>query len=438
MGVAFGTDGIRGVANVDLTPEVAVALGRAAARVLGGDRWLIGADTRATGPMLVAALAAGLAAAGADVVDLGVIPTPGVAFHSQRDGVPAAVVSASHNPFTDNGIKLLAAGGRKLADEVEQAIAELLGDPPGPGGPVGTISCDDDAAGPYADHLVGALEGRRLTGLHVVVDCANGAASAIAPEVFRQLGAQVTVLCAEPDGLNINAGCGSTYPQALQAAVVDAGAHAGLAFDGDADRVLAVDEAGELVDGDRIIGLCAADLHRRGLLRNGAVAVTVMSNLGLRMALGHLGIEVIETAVGDRYVLEALDARDLSLGGEQSGHVVFRDLATTGDGVLTGALLLDLVVRGQCTLGDISRAFMQRFPQVLHNVRVADPGSLGAARAVWDEVAKVEAELAGRGRVVLRSSGTEPLVRVMIEATTVEQAESLARRIGAVVAETLV
>ncbi|GAC1305146.1 MAG: phosphoglucosamine mutase [Acidimicrobiales bacterium] len=437
MGVAFGTDGIRGVANTEVTPEVALALGRAAARVLGGERWLIGADTRASGPMLVAALSAGLAAAGADVVDLGVIPTPGVAFHAQRDGVPAAVVSASHNPFTDNGIKLLAAGGHKLADEVEHAIAALLEDPPASGGPVGSIRRNDDAQGPYVDHLVGALEGRSLAGLHVVIDCANGAASVIAPAVFRQLGARVTVLHAEPDGMNINAGCGSTYPQALQAAVVDAGAHAGLAFDGDADRVLAVDEAGALVDGDRIIGLCAADLQRRGLLRNGAVAVTVMSNLGLRVALDVLGIEVVETAVGDRYVLAALDKRDLSLGGEQSGHVVFRDLATTGDGVLTGALLLDLVVRAQRTLGTLAGEFMQRFPQVLHNVRVTDPNGLDAAEAVWDEVAKVEAELAGRGRVVLRPSGTEPLVRVMIEATTAEQAESMARRLGAVVANAL-
>jgi len=433
VGIAFGTDGIRGVANVELTPELALALGRAGPRVLGGERWLIGADTRASGPMLVAALSAGLAAAGADVVDLGVAPTPAVAFHAAHDGVPAAVVSASHNPHTDNGIKLLAAGGRKLSDHVEDAISAAMAAMPSAGGAgpaAGRIERHPDPLGPYIDHVVGALEGRTLGGMRVVVDCANGAAHLTAPEVLRRLGATVTVLNAVPDGTNINDGCGSTHPEVLQKVVVEAGADAGLALDGDADRVVAVDHEGRLVDGDRIIALCAADLLRRGVLRNGAVAVTVMSNLGLRRALAGLGIGVVETAVGDRYVLEALEAGDLSLGGEQSGHVVFRDLATTGDGVLTGVVLLDAVRRAGRSLAELAAEIMTRFPQVLRNVRVADREGLAGSRAVWDEVAAVEAELGAEGRVLLRPSGTEPLVRVMVEAPTEQQAGTLAGRIG--------
>jgi phosphoglucosamine mutase len=266
--------------------------------------------------------------------------------------------------------------------------------------------------------------------MRVVVDCANGAAHLTGPEVLRRLGATVTVLNAEPDGTNINDGCGSTHPEALQRAVVEAGADAGLALDGDADRVLAVDHEGRLVDGDRIIALCAADLHRRGQLRNGAVAVTVMSNLGLRRALDAMGLAVVETAVGDRYVLEALDAGDLSLGGEQSGHVVFRDLATTGDGVLTGVVLLDGVRRAGRPLAELAAEVMTRFPQVLRNVRVSDRDGLADSRAVWDEVAAVESELGPDGRVLLRPSGTEPLVRVMVEAPTEQMAGAMAERIG--------
>jgi len=436
VAVAFGTDGIRGAANVELTAEVALSLGRAACGVLGTGTWLIGADTRASGPMLVAALAAGLASAGADVVDLGVLPTPGVAFHAQARGCPAAVVSASHNPWTDNGIKLLATGGRKLTDALEHAIAVNLTAPDRrPSSAVGRIARAADPVRPYVEHLVAALEGRRLDGMRVVLDCANGAASAVAPAAFRAAGADVVVVAAEPDGTNINAGCGSTHPAGLQDAVVVAGADAGLAFDGDADRVVAVAGDGALVDGDRILAICAADLHRRGRLRGDAVVLTVMSNLGLRQALGALDIATVETPVGDRYVLEAMEQGGLVLGGEQSGHIIFRDLATTGDGVLTGLVLLDAVARSGQPLGALAAAAMTRLPQVLRNV--AAPADAAAAPAVAAAVAAAEAELGETGRVLLRPSGTEPLVRVMVEAPTESQAAAVADRLSAAVRQAM-
>ena len=438
MGVAFGTDGIRGVANVELTADVAAALGRAAAVVLGRGTWLIGADTRASSPVLVAALAGGLAAAGADVIDLGVLPTPGVAFHAQVRGCPAAVVSASHNPWTDNGIKLLAEGGRKLTDALEEAVAEnMTAAPPPSSARSGRVTRDDDAVTPYVGHLVDALEGRRLEGLVVVVDCANGAASEAAPRALRGVGADVIVLADQPDGTNINDHCGSTHPEALREAVVAAGADAGLALDGDADRVVAVSADGVVVDGDHILAISAMDLRGRGRLRGDRVAITVMSNLGLRQALAASGIGVVETPVGDRYVLEAMERDDLALGGEQSGHVIFRDLATTGDGVLTGLLLLDAVVRAGRPLAALSQAAMTRLPQVLRNVRITDRGALTAAPGVVVAVAEAEAELAGTGRVLLRPSGTEPLVRVMVEAPTEGQATAIAERLCAAVREAM-
>jgi phosphoglucosamine mutase len=427
-------------------------VGRAAVAVLGPGPWLIGADTRRSGPALVAGLAAGLAAGGADVVDLGVAPTPAVAFHAARSGAPAAVVSASHNPYTDNGIKLLGRGGRKLTDEAEAAIAEnmaaVLGAPGGAAGPgagdptnsgdhahptAGRISHAEAPLEDYAAHVVAALEGRTLAGMNVVVDCANGAASAVAPAVLRSLGATLTVLAATPDGTNINAGCGSTHPEALQAAVREAGADAGLALDGDADRVIGVGGDGGLVNGDRIIAICAADLHRRGRLAGDRVAVTVMSNLGLKLALAQWGIGVVETAVGDRSVLAAMEDHGLVLGGEQSGHVIFRDLATTGDGLLTGVLLLDAVARSGRSLADLAADAMTALPQVLRNVAVADPSAVARAPAVTAAVAGVEASMAGAGRVVLRPSGTEPLVRVMVEAPTQEQAAAAAELLTEVV-----
>jgi phosphoglucosamine mutase len=436
----FGTDGVRGVANRDLTPELVTALGRVAARVLGAGPWIVGRDTRRSGPLLEAALVAGLCAEGADVRTAGVLPTPGVAFLSQAGGAPGAVISASHNPFPDNGIKLFAPGGRKIPDEAERRIeaqlAALVEAPGGPGpGPegagVGTWAPLADPAAPYVHHLVGALGGRRLEGLTCVLDCGNGAASEVAPLTLRALGAEVTVLNAAPDGTNINAGCGSTDPSALQRAVVEAGAHAGLAFDGDADRVIAVDERGAVVDGDQVLAIAALDLRERGRLRHDAIAVTVMSNLGLRRCLDAAGIRLVETPVGDRNVLVAMETHDLALGGEQSGHVIFADHATTGDGTLTGIVLLDVVARTGRPLSELGTVVV-RLPQVLRNVRIGSRAVLEgpAADRFWAEVAAAEADLGAEGRVLVRPSGTEPVVRVMVEAATEERAETCASRLA--------
>ena len=402
----------------------------------------MGRDTRISGPLLQAALTAGLASEGADVVDAGVLPTPGVAHVCAERGLPGAIVSASHNPFPDNGVKLFAIGGRKLSDDVERRVqTELVvaGSEPKVGADVGRITEDADAvAASYAAHLANALEGRAFDGLRVVLDCANGASSALAGEVFRRAGAEVTVLHAQPDGTNINHGCGSTHPESLQAAVVQHAADVGLAFDGDADRVLAVAPDGQLVDGDVMLALHAVDLRERGVLHGDALVVTVMSNLGLRLAMDAAGIEVVETKVGDRYVLDALEARGLSLGGEQSGHVIFRDLASTGDGLLTGLLLCDLVTRRGEPLDRLAANAMTRFPQVLVNVPVPGRAAVDAAEhaEVRAAAGEVERELHGKGRVVLRPSGTEPLVRVMVEAPTEQEATAAARRIADAVTRT--
>ncbi|HLI75080.1 MAG TPA: phosphoglucosamine mutase [Acidimicrobiales bacterium] len=441
MGVQFGTDGIRGVANAELGAELVLALGRAAARALPASCFLVGRDTRRSGPLLQAALSAGLASEGADVVDLGVLPTPAVAWHAAHRRVPAAVVSASHNLFTDNGVKLFAAGGLKLPDAAEEQIeAELErvlhGEPvasPLTGHGVGRLTAEPDAAAGYVDHLVGVLEGRDLGQMRVVVDAANGAAFEVAPAVLRRLGAEVHTLSCEPDGANINDGCGSTHPERLADEVVRTGAEVGLALDGDADRLLAVDHTGAITSGDELLALFAADLRDRGRLRGNAIVVTVMSNLGLRLAMDELGVAVRDTPVGDRYVLEALDGEGLVLGGEQSGHLVFRDLATTGDGVMTGLLLLDLVRRRGRPLAELARGAMQRLPQVLVNVAVPRPAETVALPTVQAEVAEVEAELGARGRVVLRASGTEPLVRVMVEASDEQTARAAAGRLSAAV-----
>jgi len=427
----FGTDGVRGVANAELTPELALALGRAAARVLGGDHFAVGRDTRRSGPLLEAALGAGLASEGADVTLLGVAPTPEVAWWSVQQDAPAAMVSASHNPFPDNGIKLFAAGGRKLSDEVEARLetelSHLMSEGPTGAPPTGAdvgriVPAGDDHAG-YAAAVAATLEGRRLDGLRAVVDCANGSAAVVAPGVLAGLGLTVEVLCDQPDGTNINAGCGSTDPRALARTVVETGADVGVAFDGDADRVMLVDAAGEIVDGDQIIALCARDRHDRGVLRGGSVVVTVMTNLGFRLAMEKAGIAVVETPVGDRYVLEALESQGLALGGEQSGHVIFRDLCTTGDGLLTAVQALDVVVRAGRPLAEVAADAMTRLPQVLRNVRVAerDPAVVDRLAPL---IAQVEARLGPEGRVLIRPSGTEPMVRVMVEAPTEAAAEA--------------
>ncbi|MDP8954277.1 MAG: phosphoglucosamine mutase [Actinomycetota bacterium] len=445
----FGTDGIRGP-DTELTPELAVALGRAAATVLAprpGDRLVIGRDTRRSGSMLESALAAGLAAHGVVVERLGVLPTPGVAWVAANEKVPGAMISASHNVFSDNGIKFFAAGGHKLSDQAEARLEgelhrRLLDGPLAAtagagavasvvsGAAVGTVSDRDDIDPGYADHLLACLEGRRLDGLSVVLDPAHGAAAKVGPEVLARTGAEVHVVHGSPDGVNINAGCGSTYPEGLARAVVDSGADLGLALDGDADRMIAVDHRGGLVDGDQIIALLAADLLARGRLRGSTVVITVMSNLGLRHALAAHGVSVVETPVGDRHVLAALERGGWSLGGEQSGHVILHDLATTGDGLLTGLLVADLVRRSGASLADLAAAAMTRLPQVLRSVAVPrrDPAIL---EQLAGPVAALEAELGDGGRVLVRPSGTEPVVRVMVEAPTVGQADALADRLVA-------
>jgi len=452
----FGTDGVRGLANVELTPELVLALGRAAARVLasppGSDRrFIVGRDTRRSGPLLQAALSAGLASEGVGVTDVGVLATPGVAYLSAEQAAPAAVISASHNRYWDNGVKFFSSGGSKLPDAVEDALeAELeallsqrhappASQPSRTGSPaaeapalVGRIDTDADALERYEHHVLSALQGRGLGGLRVALDCANGAAFASAPAVFERAGAElVAVLGAEPNGTNINENCGSTDPGQLARAVVAHGADLGLAFDGDADRVIAVDAGGNVVDGDRLLALFATDLAGRSLLSGGTVVVTVMTNLGFHKAMKAAGVQVETVGVGDRNVLEALDAHGWALGGEQSGHIVFRSLATTGDGVLSGLLLADLITRRGTRLEDMAAGALERFPQVLRNVAVWERDGLGRAEAVWDEVRKVEAELGGGGRVLLRPSGTEPLVRVMVEAPSQALAEAAVERIVA-------
>jgi len=436
MTLRFGTDGVRGIANVELTSELVTALGRAAARVLESDQpFVVGRDTRRSGPMLEAALVAGLCAEGADVVLVGVLPTPGVAHAARERGAPAAMISASHNSFGDNGVKLFAPGGRKIPEhlerEVEQELRALAVSQPEPGPDGFGVGVSSEARGAFDDYvamLVDSLQGRHLTGLHVVVDCGNGAAFRAAPTALRALGATVDVIHASPDGVNINARCGSTHPEDLQEAVLVARADAGLAFDGDADRVIAVDERGELVDGDEILAIAGIDLHDRTLLRGDAVVATVMSNLGLRRALEPYGIEVIETSVGDRNVLDVLEQRNLSLGGEQSGHVIYADHATTGDGTLTGVFLLDTMSRRGRSLSELA-SVITRVPQVLRNVAVAGAESLSHDAAFWSRVRDVDDELGPDGRVLVRPSGTEPLVRVMVEATDPEAAEAAAERL---------
>jgi phosphoglucosamine mutase len=433
----FGTDGVRGRALTELTPELVCALGRAAASVFAPSACVVARDTRESGPALEAALAAGLAAEGVPVVRLGVAPTPAAAWISAADSVLGAVISASHNPYEDNGVKFFAPGGRKLTDPEEAALeAELervLGEPSAAaaaaGVPAGEV--DAEAVARWERSIVGSLGGRSLP-LRVVVDAANGAASTVAGDVLRTLGAHVTVLHAEPDGRNINAGCGSTHPEDLQAEVVRSGADVGIALDGDADRALAVDAAGRLIDGDQIIAICAIDRHERGALAGDAVVVTVMTNLGFRQGMAAHGIDVVEVPVGDRHVLAAMAERGLELGGEQSGHVIFGDAATTGDGLLTAVQLLDVVARTGRPLAELADAAMTRLPQVLRNVRVHRPGAEVAAE-VADDAAAAAAELGDAGRVLLRPSGTEPLVRVMVEAPTPEQAEAIAARLVAAV-----
>ncbi|MDO8364022.1 MAG: phosphoglucosamine mutase [Actinomycetota bacterium] len=427
MSLKFGTDGVRAEALTVLTTDYVSALGRAAAQVLGGGRWLIGRDTRESGAALEAAVAAGLAAGGGEPMSAGVVPTPALAWMSAQLGCPAAMITASHNPWRDNGVKIFAPGGLKLPDSVERAIEAVLL-PAGPAAPAVVPAHGGHQA--YADHIVSL--GETLQGLRVVLDCANGAMFEVAPEVFRALGADVVVIHDTPDGRNINDHCGATHTQSLSAAVVAAGATMGLAFDGDGDRVIAVDHLGNPVDGDRLIALAALQLREAGELHHDTVVVTVMSNLGFHKAMAAAGIEVVTTAVGDRYVLEALDAGGFSVGGEQSGHIIYRDVATTGDGLLAGVHLAQFVHGHHRSLAELAAEVMVSYPQLLVNVKVRERHPHVAAELAA-EIDAAEGALGGDGRILVRASGTEPLIRVMVEAATQPLAQQVADDLAAVV-----
>jgi phosphoglucosamine mutase len=442
----FGTDGVRGLANGLLTAELALDLSVSAAHVLAekgtfsGHRpfAVVGRDTRISGQFLEAAVVAGLASAGVDVLLLGELPTPAVAYLTGSLGADLGVMlSASHNAMPDNGIKFLSRGGVKLDDAIEVAIEQRLEEPwdRPTGGDVGRVRPHATAVEEYAAHLDSTLT-RRLTGLKVVVDCAHGAASVAGPKALRDAGADVVAICAEPDGLNINDGCGSTHLEVLQKAVVEHGADVGFALDGDADRCLAVDASGNVVDGDQILAILALSMREQGRLHDDTVVATVMSNLGFVQAMTAAGIVVRQTAVGDRYVLEAMKTGGFTLGGEQSGHVIMSEYATTGDGVLTALQVLDRMAVTGASIAELA-AVMVRLPQVLVNVPGVDKRRAGSDPALLAAVAEAESELAGTGRVLLRSSGTEPLVRVMVEAATADHAAAVANRLADVVRERL-
>lgn len=443
MARLFGTDGVRGLAGVDVTAELALNLAQASAFVLGRKARsesrrataVVARDPRVSGEFISAAVTAGLASAGVDVQDAGVLPTPAAAYLVADTGADFGVmVSASHNPAPDNGIKFFAAGGRKLADEVEDQISEAMAGPlvGTTGREVGRIRRFADAEDRYLLHLVGTLESLSLKGIHVVLDCAHGAAAGISPDVFTSVGAQVTVIGNDPDGFNINDGVGSTHLEPLIDTVRSTGADLGIAHDGDADRCLAVDAAGNVVDGDKIMAILALSMSARGKLEKNTLVATVMSNLGLKLAMADNGIDVIQTGVGDRYVLEALNAHGYSLGGEQSGHVIMSDHATTGDGILTGLHLAAEIVRTGKTLEDLASC-MKVYPQVLVNVRGVDRTKVKDDEVLKQAVYQAEAALEGEGRVLLRPSGTEPLVRVMVEAASEKQAHQLAEDLAEIV-----
>lgn len=438
MGKYFGTDGVRGVANRELTPELAFRIGRCGAHVLAKDakkpKVVIGRDPRISGQMLEAALVAGLLSIGAEVIRLGVITTPGVAYLTRALGADAGVViSASHNPVADNGIKFFGPDGFKLSDDMEAAIEQLLDEPedrlPRPvGGDVGRVEDFLQGGQKYLQYLKTTVN-TRFEGLRIVLDCANGAASFLAPQLFVDLGAEVTTIAATPNGVNINEGCGSTHPERLQEEVVRQKADLGLAFDGDADRVIAVDEKGNVVDGDFIMAILAKALKERGALKGDAVVATVMSNIGFHRALEEMGLRVEVTAVGDRHVMEAMRKGGYNLGGEQSGHIILLDYATTGDGLLTALQLTSVVAASGKPLSKLA-SLMRKYPQVLRNVRVANKHAWADNAAVQAAIREAEAALGSSGRVLVRPSGTEPLVRVMVEGPDEETIQAWAARIA--------
>jgi phosphoglucosamine mutase len=437
----FGTDGIRGLANGEtLTAEIAVDVAVAAAHILVESSKnsrpvaIVGQDSRASGEFLESAVAAGLASAGVDVLRVGVLPTPAIAYLVAQTGADLGVmISASHNPMPDNGIKLFSRGGGKLDDAIEAAIEKRMGEPwtRPTGRNVGRITFDQGASARYLSHLLASVS-TPLSGLKIVVDCANGASSHVAPIAYDQAGAKVIAIHNSPDGWNINENCGSTHLEDLQAAVVREGADFGIAHDGDADRCLAVDAQGNVIDGDAIMTILARGFKSRGALKSNTIVGTVMSNLGFMHAMKEAGIEVITTAVGDRYVLEKMLEGDFSLGGEQSGHLIMREFANTGDGILTALQLAQEVIRTGKPLSELA-ASMQRFPQVLINVPNVAKEKLESSKVISDAVAQAEATLADNGRVLLRASGTEPLVRVMVEASSDNLAQEIAANLAAVV-----
>ncbi|MER8033749.1 phosphoglucosamine mutase [Streptomyces hydrogenans] len=451
MGRLFGTDGVRGVANADLTAELALGLSVAAAHVLAeagtfeGHRPIavVGRDPRASGEFLEAAVVAGLASAGVDVLRVGVLPTPAVAHLTGVLGADLGVMlSASHNAMPDNGIKFFARGGHKLADDLEDKIEGVYEEhrtgapwdrPTGAG--VGRVRDYDEGFETYVSHLLGVLP-NRLDGLKIVLDEAHGAAARVSPEAFTRAGAQVVTIGAAPDGLNINDGCGSTHLELLKAAVIEHGADLGIAHDGDADRCLAVDHTGAEVDGDQILAVLSLAMREAGTLRGDTVVATVMSNLGFKLAMEREGLTLVQTAVGDRYVLESMKEHGYALGGEQSGHVIVLDHATTGDGTLTGLMLAARVAATGKSLAELA-SVMERLPQILINVKDVDKSRVTTSGELAAAVAEAERELGTTGRVLLRSSGTEPLVRVMVEAADIEQARAVAQRLADVVKSAL-
>ncbi|MCS5732604.1 phosphoglucosamine mutase [Herbiconiux daphne] len=446
MARLFGTDGVRGLANQDVTADLALRIAQAGARVLGAEARnagrrpvaVVARDPRQSGDFIAAAVSAGFASSGVDVLDAGVLPTPAAAFLIADIGADfGVVISASHNPAPDNGIKFFARAGKKLPDEVEIAIEAALEHPQlAPlGGDIGRIKRFADAEDRYVVHLLTTLP-HRLDGLHVVLDCAHGAAAGVSPEAFSQAGARITVIGNDPNGMNINDGVGSTHLDKLAAAVVAAGADVGIAHDGDADRCLAVDANGKVVDGDQIMAILALAQFERGALRENTLVATVMSNLGLKVAMAQHGIAMLETRVGDRYVLEAINEKKLSLGGEQSGHIIFADHATTGDGILTGLQLLSQMAATKKTLAELA-SVMKVYPQTLVNVRGVDRDGVSTDRVLAQAVAEAEADLGETGRVLLRPSGTEPLVRVMVEAGDQATADRIAESLADVVRQRL-
>lgn len=445
MARLFGTDGVRGIANVELTPELAFKLGYAAATYFGREvanpKIIIGRDTRRSGPMLESALAAGICSAGGNAHLLGVMPTPAVSFLTSEVKANAGVViSASHNPFEDNGIKFFSQSGHKLPDAVEDEIADIVTQPIDyhksvSGSSVGTIIYETGLAEKYIKHIISTAY-TKLNGLKVVMDCSNGANSEIAPVILRGLGAEVVTIFNEPNGININNGCGSTHLEALQKKVVETGAHIGIANDGDADRCLAVDENGEALDGDQIMLICAAELMKRKKLNDNMLVTTVMSNVGLHKAMKDLGGQTVKTAVGDRYVLEEMLKNKYSLGGEQSGHIIFSEYAKTGDGILTAVQLLCAMIKNNKPLSELG-AMMVKYPQVLMNVRVADKNGWQDKAAIQDIIKKYQTELGDNGQILVRASGTEPLIRIMAEGPEQSRLEKIASAIADVVTREL-